>query len=254
MASSPSTACPGPAPSASITPQGDSVRWRIINATADIHPLHLHGFYFRVTARGDVNRDTLYWPAQERMAVTELLDEGTTMNLAWYADRPGAWVFHCHLNWHVVPNPALGDAGKRTACGCTNSSPRPTCTRCRRWPNHAETGMGGLCCAWTSHRPRLASRTPARASVSISTSRATRSRATRRAASAMRSRTATSPGIDRDCSGPGRRSSCTRGSRRASSSSIAWRSRRRCTGTASSSTATTTAWPASAATQAWSHR
>ena len=27
---------------------GDSVRWRVINATARPHPMHLHGFYFRI--------------------------------------------------------------------------------------------------------------------------------------------------------------------------------------------------------------
>ncbi|MFI5234061.1 MAG: multicopper oxidase domain-containing protein, partial [Gemmatimonadales bacterium] len=61
-------------------------------------------------ARGDANRDTLYWPAQQRMAVTELMDFQTTMDMAWYADRPGGWIFHCHLNFHVVRNPAIGAA------------------------------------------------------------------------------------------------------------------------------------------------
>ncbi|HVZ78684.1 MAG TPA: multicopper oxidase domain-containing protein [Gemmatimonadaceae bacterium] len=88
--------------------QGDSIRWRFINATADVHPLHLHGFFFRVNARGDEARDTVYWQAQQRMGVTELMDVGTTMDVAWMADRPGAWIFHCHLNWHVVPNPRVG--------------------------------------------------------------------------------------------------------------------------------------------------
>lgn len=92
--------------------QGDSIRWRVINASADVHPLHLHGFFFRVTAHGDVARDTLYWPAEQRMEVTQRVDDGTTMDLAWYADRPGAWIFHCHLNWHVVPNPAVGSAAE----------------------------------------------------------------------------------------------------------------------------------------------
>ena len=90
--------------------QGDSVRWRFINASADLHPLHLHGFYYRISARGDEIRDTLYWPAQQRMAVTELMSPQTTMDMAWYADRPGGWIFHCHLNFHVIRNPALGAA------------------------------------------------------------------------------------------------------------------------------------------------
>lgn len=39
--------------------QGDSVLWRFINLSRADHPLHLHGFYFRVDARGDGHRDTL---------------------------------------------------------------------------------------------------------------------------------------------------------------------------------------------------
>ncbi|MGH7606943.1 MAG: multicopper oxidase domain-containing protein, partial [Gemmatimonadales bacterium] len=31
---------------------GDSLRWRVVNASARNHPMHLHGFYFRVDARG----------------------------------------------------------------------------------------------------------------------------------------------------------------------------------------------------------
>lgn len=86
---------------------GDSVRWRVVNASNTIHPLHLHGFYYRVDARGDLARDTLYWPAQRRMNVTERMEPGTTMGMVWHPTRPGGWIFHCHLNYHVPPNTAL---------------------------------------------------------------------------------------------------------------------------------------------------
>ncbi len=87
---------------------GDSVRWRWINASENVHPLHLHGFYYRVEARGDFARDTVYWPNQQRMAVTELLDSEQTMRMVWSPDRPGGWIFHCHLTFHILPNPPLG--------------------------------------------------------------------------------------------------------------------------------------------------
>ena len=51
--------------------QGDSVHWRVINLTELDHPMHLHGFYFRVDAKGNGVRDTLYTKDQQRMAVTE---------------------------------------------------------------------------------------------------------------------------------------------------------------------------------------
>ncbi|HEX6574932.1 MAG TPA: multicopper oxidase domain-containing protein, partial [Gemmatimonadaceae bacterium] len=39
---------------------GDSLRWRVINASIRGHPMHLHGFYFRVDSRGSMVADTLY--------------------------------------------------------------------------------------------------------------------------------------------------------------------------------------------------
>ncbi|HJR36579.1 MAG TPA: multicopper oxidase domain-containing protein [Gemmatimonadales bacterium] len=120
---------------------GDSVRWRVINTSPDVHPLHLHGFYFRVDARGDMARDTIYWAAERRMAVTERLLPGATMAMAWTPDRPGGWVFHCHLTFHVVSNPGLGadrlDAAARRReirGGHPDHDPE----------NHVEKAMGGL--------------------------------------------------------------------------------------------------------------
>jgi FtsP/CotA-like multicopper oxidase with cupredoxin domain len=42
--------------------RGDSLRWRWINLTELPHPMHLHGFYFRVDAVGDGARYTTYTP------------------------------------------------------------------------------------------------------------------------------------------------------------------------------------------------
>ncbi len=83
--------------------QGDSVRWRWINASYEEHPMHLHGFFFRVDARGDIGRDTAYAPDERRLAVTESMDAGTTMRIAWSPDRPGNWIFHCHIAYHIMP-------------------------------------------------------------------------------------------------------------------------------------------------------
>ena len=82
---------------------GDTVRWRVINASAVPHPMHLHGFYFSVHSRGDANRDTIYTAARERKAVTEWMSPGTTMTMTWVPDRPGNWAFHCHIVNHMSP-------------------------------------------------------------------------------------------------------------------------------------------------------
>jgi manganese oxidase len=89
---------------------GDSVRFRVINGSARVHPMHLHGFYFRVDSRGDGLGDSTYAPAKRRLAATEDMLPASTMNMVWYADRPGNWLFHCHLAFHVIPESGLLDA------------------------------------------------------------------------------------------------------------------------------------------------
>ena len=81
--------------------QGDSADWRVINLTESPHPMHLHGFYFRMDAKGDGVTDSLYTADQRRLAVTESIGIFQTMRLAWSPNRPGNWIYHCHFIGHV---------------------------------------------------------------------------------------------------------------------------------------------------------
>jgi FtsP/CotA-like multicopper oxidase with cupredoxin domain len=81
----------------------DSVRWRVVNASAREHPMHLHGFFFRLVGHGSALSDTLLPPADRPLEVTEMIAPRQTALLAWSPDRPGHWLFHCHLAFHVVP-------------------------------------------------------------------------------------------------------------------------------------------------------
>jgi hypothetical protein len=81
--------------------QGDSARWHVINLTEVDHPMHLHGFYFQMEAKGDGVRDTVYARSAQRLAVTEIIQPFQTMSLAWSPDRPGNWIYHCHFIGHV---------------------------------------------------------------------------------------------------------------------------------------------------------
>ncbi len=86
---------------------GDSLRWRVINASQRAHPMHLHGFYFRVEARGDWLANPPSDPAAPRLVVTQELRPNQTMSLLWNVERPGNWLFHCHVGFHVVPQARL---------------------------------------------------------------------------------------------------------------------------------------------------
>jgi FtsP/CotA-like multicopper oxidase with cupredoxin domain len=82
--------------------QGDTLRWRIVNATILEHPMHLHGFYYTVLARGDHARDTTYAPADRRSVVTEVVLPGRTMRMEWVPTTSGNWIFHCHFASHIM--------------------------------------------------------------------------------------------------------------------------------------------------------
>lgn len=132
---------------------GDTVRWRVINASADLHPMHLHGFFFRVDSRGDGRRDTVYAAGAGGMAVTESMLSGATMSLTWVPERPGNWLFHCHIPEHFSRRGSLGrrwQADPAIAVGETDL---------RAHANHAKDGMNGLVLG-IEVRP---ARTPARA-------------------------------------------------------------------------------------------
>jgi FtsP/CotA-like multicopper oxidase with cupredoxin domain len=87
---------------------GDSLRWRVINATIRPHPMHLHGFYFRIDSRGSWLADTVIARDKRRLEVTEEMRPGSTMAITWSPNRPGNWLFHCHFVFHVDEGARLG--------------------------------------------------------------------------------------------------------------------------------------------------
>ena len=135
---------------------GDSVRWRLINTSVEPHPMHLHGFYFRIDARGDVTGDTLLAPARRRMAVTEVVYPGQTMAMVWSPNRPGTWLFHCHFAIHTLPNVPI-----RTNPAAPSTPPAPGAVPfifrdalAGHDPSqHVREGMGGLMLAITVAAP-----------------------------------------------------------------------------------------------------
>jgi FtsP/CotA-like multicopper oxidase with cupredoxin domain len=129
---------------------GDSVRLRIINATPAAHPIHLHGFYFRVDSRGDGGRDSVYASDAERQwEFTERLRGASTTSLMWVPERAGNWLFHCHIVAHFAPRPMLG------------TDRRPLEDSVPHYRNHAIEGMRGLVVGFVI-RPRVGDAMPSR--------------------------------------------------------------------------------------------
>lgn len=82
---------------------GQRVHWRWVNATNEPHALHLHGFYFRVDAFNRGGRVQNYDGDSRPMVVTQRIAQGETFDMSWSPDRPGQWLFHCHMLQHMTP-------------------------------------------------------------------------------------------------------------------------------------------------------
>ena len=75
-------------------PLGSSCRMQLQNNTMWPHPIHLHGHSFRVLTRN--GKPVPHTPWQD----TVLLEREDQVEVAFVADNPGDWMFHCHILEH----------------------------------------------------------------------------------------------------------------------------------------------------------
>jgi FtsP/CotA-like multicopper oxidase with cupredoxin domain len=74
---------------------GELQVWDVVNRSPVHHPFHLHGFFFQVLEVNGKSPDHLSWedtvnvPAWGRVRIAWLPD-----------DRPGEWMYHCHILEH----------------------------------------------------------------------------------------------------------------------------------------------------------
>lgn len=73
---------------------GERVEMTLTNRTQMSHPMHLHGHHFQVVA---VNGQRVQGAVRD----TELVPAGGSVTLAFDADNPGKWMFHCHNLYHM---------------------------------------------------------------------------------------------------------------------------------------------------------
>jgi FtsP/CotA-like multicopper oxidase with cupredoxin domain len=74
--------------------RGKSYVFAMDNRTAWYHPMHLHGHSFRVITRNDAPTRYREWRD------TVLLAPRQRAEVAFVADNPGDWMFHCHILEH----------------------------------------------------------------------------------------------------------------------------------------------------------
>jgi len=67
----------------------------MVNRSAFPHPIHLHGHHFRVLSRNGEPIPRKPWQDTVLMAPEDRVE------VAFVADNPGDWMFHCHIPEHM---------------------------------------------------------------------------------------------------------------------------------------------------------
>jgi FtsP/CotA-like multicopper oxidase with cupredoxin domain len=74
---------------------GELQVWDVVNASLMDHPFHLHGFFFQVLSISGKA------PAFRSWEDVVNLPPRSTVRIAWMPeDRPGSWMYHCHILEH----------------------------------------------------------------------------------------------------------------------------------------------------------
>ncbi|MGR9073179.1 MAG: multicopper oxidase family protein [Gammaproteobacteria bacterium] len=68
---------------------------RIVNASARLHPMHLHGQFFKVIARNGKSAKENFWRDTVLIAPEETVDIGIV------PQDKGLWAYHCHILEHA---------------------------------------------------------------------------------------------------------------------------------------------------------
>ncbi len=79
-----------------VVREGELVRITVSSETRAVHPMHLHGHHMLVLRRNGSPVRTPWW--------VDTLDvrRGESYELAFRANNPGVWMFHCHNLDHAA--------------------------------------------------------------------------------------------------------------------------------------------------------
>jgi FtsP/CotA-like multicopper oxidase with cupredoxin domain len=74
---------------------GERVEIAMSNMSMMMHPMHLHGHHFQIVG---INGKPVRGAVRDTVAVPPM----TSVTIAFDANNPGRWAFHCHHLYHMV--------------------------------------------------------------------------------------------------------------------------------------------------------
>jgi FtsP/CotA-like multicopper oxidase with cupredoxin domain len=75
---------------------GETQLWTVENEIDFAHPFHIHGFFFQVLDTNGMPPATLEWKD-----TADVPSKGKMRLLVRFTERPGMWMFHCHILDHA---------------------------------------------------------------------------------------------------------------------------------------------------------
>lgn len=108
--------------------------------------MHFHGHDFVILGQGTDSTQLPSVPLKfdnPPRRDTVLITSGGYIVIAWKADNPGAWLFHCHIPWHASNGLAIQVLERQQDFAKTMTPERlertnEVCQNWRDWYNDAE--------------------------------------------------------------------------------------------------------------------
>lgn len=79
----------------------------INNTDGGEHPFHLHGYTFWIIATSDYPQAETLFAGQYIQRDTVSVPASGWAKIRFLANNPGAWFFHCHIEWHMSAGLAM---------------------------------------------------------------------------------------------------------------------------------------------------
>ncbi len=77
--------------------RGETILLETVNKTTWLHAMHVHGHHFRIINRSDSDIDE-----GKPLRDTFMIGPDQTTQIAFVADNPGKWLYHCHMLEHAA--------------------------------------------------------------------------------------------------------------------------------------------------------
>ena len=99
----------GPNSNAVVAPYNHTVELKLVSGGGE-HPIHQHGTQFQLVERmqnASLPHTKVTVRENPMRRDTVIIPNGGSVTIRFRADNPGAWIMHCHMDWHLSAGLAM---------------------------------------------------------------------------------------------------------------------------------------------------